>query len=208
MKFIRFLLAIFGLILVAFLIIGLLLPKDYSYESSRVIEAPPVVVFGLVNDVRKWEAWSPWADRDPSMVVTYGQRTIGAGGSYSWTSDAMGNGSLSITKSEPVSRIETALRFDTAEADGWWVFEPEGNGTKVTWGMEGEQEGIAGGYLAKLMPFFLANDFRTGLERLDVAAVAEAKEKGVMGSALEQVMQKAGQEIGAGIQEVLGGGSQ
>ena len=40
-------------------------PDDYRLTRTAVIAAPPATVFAQVNDLRKWDDWSPWAKLDP-----------------------------------------------------------------------------------------------------------------------------------------------
>jgi hypothetical protein len=35
-------------------------PADFRVTRSASIDAPPEVVFAQVNDLRKWNDWSPW----------------------------------------------------------------------------------------------------------------------------------------------------
>ena len=53
-------------VVAAVVIVGLLLPRSVHVERSTVIEAPPSVVFALVNDYRAFNRWSPWARIDPA----------------------------------------------------------------------------------------------------------------------------------------------
>jgi len=53
------------LITITLLIAGVLIfattkPKVLRVERSTVIQTPPEKVFVLINDFKKWEAWSPW----------------------------------------------------------------------------------------------------------------------------------------------------
>jgi hypothetical protein len=41
------------------------------------------VAFAQVNDLRNWEAWSPWAKLDPAAKQTYAGPTAGVGASFS-----------------------------------------------------------------------------------------------------------------------------
>jgi hypothetical protein len=126
-------------VLIALLaVIGFMLPKDYKVERSTTIQAPAEVVFEQVNDLKKNEAWSPW--KDPEMTVTYSPNTAGKGASSSWKSKKMGNGSQTIEESNPPSSLRTHLDFGaqgTAKVD--WSFVQEGEATKVTQTMTGEQ---------------------------------------------------------------------
>ncbi len=102
-----------GIIAFSVLIFGVraFLSKDFRVERSIQIDAPPVEVFDEVNSLRKWNAWSPWIARDPSIQNTYSGPDEGVGASVSWTSEGSGSRSQTIVLSEPPSRIETQLDF-------------------------------------------------------------------------------------------------
>ena len=54
--------------LLIFAVVILLQPGTFRVERSIVIAAPPEAVFVQVNDLHNWNAWSPWAKRDPNMT--------------------------------------------------------------------------------------------------------------------------------------------
>ncbi len=116
-------------------IIGLFLPSDPKVERSIVIKAPPAKPFDLVNDLERNSAWSYWNTKDSTMKMTYGEKRSGEGATYSWTSQKSGEGSLTIVKSIPNSRIETDLDFKKqGTGKGYFLFEEAPEGVKVTEG--------------------------------------------------------------------------
>lgn len=203
MKLIKFLfIGLVGL-LVLLLVVGMVLPNEYEVTRSTNIEAPPVIVYGQVNDLTKWEAWSPWKERDPGMKITYGDKSIGEGASYSWTGDVSGSGTLTIIGAEMGSRIDTRVEFDgQGEGNGFWTFEPDGNGTKATWGMKGTMPKPMGGFMVGMMDGWLGPDFEQGLAGVKREAEAEAKRKPAVGAALEQAAKELGQEMGKAMEEL------
>lgn len=48
------------IIMIALIVIAFVLPRHVSVERSVVINAPPDVVFPLVNNQSNSEKWSPW----------------------------------------------------------------------------------------------------------------------------------------------------
>lgn len=147
--------------------IGAFLSKDFRVERSIEMDAPPEVVFDEVNTLRKWEAWSPWKARDPSIQSEYSGPESGVGATVSWTSEKSGEGTQTITLSERPTRIETALDFgEMGQPNADWTFEPVGDGVMVTWGLSGTATGPLGGYFAKMMDGWVGADYEVGLERL------------------------------------------
>lgn len=132
--------------LVAILVVALLVavstrPDNFSVTRSAVIPAAPAVVFGHVNDLHKWEAWSPWAKLDPNSKVTFAGPQEGTGSSMAWAGNAdVGEGKMTITESKPNELILMRLDFikpmeGTSRTE--FSFKPEAGGTHVTWTMSG-----------------------------------------------------------------------
>ena len=147
--------------------IGSFLPKDFTVERSIEISASPEAVFDEVSSLRKWDAWSPWLARDPSIVNTYSGPQSGAGATVTWTSEKSGDGTQTITLSQRPKRLETALDFgEMGQPKAYWTFEPSGEGAKVTWGLTGTTSGPLAGYFAKMMDHWVGADYQDGLARL------------------------------------------
>ena len=70
------------------------LEGDFDVKRSRVIPADPTVVFNDLNDYKNWKDWGPWYEEDSTLVAIYPENTVGVGGSYSWTSEQDGDGSM------------------------------------------------------------------------------------------------------------------
>ncbi len=124
---------------VLLVIVGFLLPAKIELTKSIVVNAPPEYVFEEVNSLEQWGKWSYWFSLDSTMQVTYGDKREGAGATYAWTSENLGNGKAAIAESIPYSTIKANLNFmeeDTSRA--WYNFDPEGDGTRVTMGFSSD----------------------------------------------------------------------
>ena len=111
-------------------------PSDYDVSRTKTIKAPISAVFNTVNDLKTWENWGPWHDQDSTIVVTYGEKTVGVGASDSWTSKD-GPGSMETVNVVSNKLIEQKMRFgDNDPSDIIWHFEEIAEGTKVTWQMK------------------------------------------------------------------------
>ena len=130
-------------VIVLFVIIVAVQPGQYRVARTATIPASPEVVFGHVNDLHKWDAWSPWAKLDPAMKVTFEGPQSGTGASYAWVGNKdVGEGKMSITESKANELVRLKLEFikpfaSTAVTD--FTFKPEGNQTSVTWSMTGQK---------------------------------------------------------------------
>jgi uncharacterized protein YndB with AHSA1/START domain len=165
-------------LIAGFLAIVALQPADYAVSRSITIPAPPAVVFDLVNDLKKWNTWSPWAKRDPEAKYTYSGPENGKGASFSWAgNDQVGEGAMTISESVPGELVRYDLEFkkpmeDRASAE--IVLKSSGSGTEVTWSMKGTNNFI-GKLFGLLMNFdkMIGGDFEQGLANLkDEAAKA------------------------------------
>ena len=138
MKFLKPVLIILGVLIALTLVLGLIQPTHFSYEKTKLIEAPRQVVFEQVNNLKNWENWGPWDDYDSTMQVTYGEVYEGVGGSYSWTGDPQtsGSGSITLNHSSPDSLCFDLDFGGEGGGLGWFKLEDaDGSGTNTTWGM-------------------------------------------------------------------------
>jgi len=150
-------------------------PDTFAVQRSTSIKAPPDRIFTLINDFKRWDAWSPWEKKDPAMKRSYGPTTSGKGAHYAWEgNNDVGQGSMDITESVPPSKV--ALKLDFVKPfEGHNVVEftlvPRGGSTDVTWSMSGPAP-----FMSKVMQVFvnmdrmIGKDFEAGLASLKAAA--------------------------------------
>jgi len=165
----------FGLAALAAVII--LQPDRFVVTRSRTIAAPQRTLFGLVNDLRRFESWSPWADFDPSASKSFEGPPAGEGATMAWSGDKR-IGKITIVSSKPDESVEIKLDMQkpvAAQNDVHFLITPEGQGSKVEWTMLGRR-----GLVAKAMNLLLRYDdkigaqFEKGLARLEEAATKSA----------------------------------
>ena len=60
---------IIAIVVAAVLIMVSLQPDSLEIERAIKIKGSPSAVFRLINDLKQWEAWSSWAEKDPDMVT-------------------------------------------------------------------------------------------------------------------------------------------
>src|SRR6476469_11841 len=117
-------------------------PGSFRISRSTVLAASPNEVFSLVNDFRKWEAWSPWAKLDPECKNTFEGARSGTGAIFKWSGNhRVGEGRQKIIASRPGELVRIKVQFirpfaATNQTD--FDFESEENGTRVTWTMSGK----------------------------------------------------------------------
>jgi uncharacterized protein YndB with AHSA1/START domain len=134
-----------GLIIIVFLFAGyvMTLPDNISISRSAQFAASPAKVFAHVNDLHKWDEWSPWAKIDPKATNTFSGATQGKGASMSWSSEnpEVGVGTMTITDSKPNERIVMALEFKKpmeGNNNSEFMFKGDAKQTTMTWVMTGK----------------------------------------------------------------------
>lgn len=138
-------------------------PSEFRIARSTAISAPPAVVFAQVNNLHKWQDWSPWAKLDPNAKLTYSGPDAGTGASYTWSgNDQIGEGRMMVTESKPNDLVRFKLDFlkpfqatNVAE----FTFVPKGDQTEVTWSMSGHCN-----FLMKTIGLFMDCDKMVGPE--------------------------------------------
>ena len=141
MKILKYIVILIVLILVAGGIYVATYDGSYDVSRSKIIKAPIAHTFNTVNDLKTWEQWGPWHDEDSTIVVTYGDKTVGVGASDSWTSKD-GPGKMETIAVEPNKSIKQHIWFVDLEGEPggvYWNFEEVAEGTKVTWGMNAKK---------------------------------------------------------------------
>ncbi|PKQ46232.1 SRPBCC family protein [Confluentibacter flavum] len=155
-------------------------PNEFSFNRSRVIQAPVPVLFNKVNDFKNWPEFSPWLEQEPDAELTYGEKTVGVGAYYSWNGAVLGEGSMetrAVEDNKSISQHISFIKPFESESNINWDFEPIDEGTKVTWSMEGKQD-----FMTKMYTVFsgsieknTAPDFERGLFKLDSTVTADMK---------------------------------
>ena len=169
------------LLIVAAAIAALLIyaaTKADSFRLSRsaTIAAPPDKVFALINDLRQFNTWNPFAKMDPQQVMTYDAVTVGVGGAYTWQGEKSGAGRMQIAESVPAQRVTARLDFTKPlEAHNTVDFtiapQADGKSSQVTWAMHGPAP-----YINQVMTIFfdmdktVGGEFENGLANLKALA--------------------------------------
>lgn len=155
---------------------GMLLSPHFTVVRSITIQAPAERIYPLVADPHGWARWSAWHRRDPAMQIDYSGPASGAGAGWAWRSHSEGDGRMRFTAAEPGKRLSYELFFPDfgRTSHGQFRFDPNGDGTQVTWTMDGDMgRNPLHRWLGLCMNLLVGPDFDSGLARLK--AIAEQR---------------------------------
>jgi hypothetical protein len=145
-------------------------PDSFVVQRSTHVAAPPERILPLIDDFHAWASWSPYEKLDPGMKRTYSGALRGVGAVYEWDGNSKaGAGRMEIKRAD-TSRVSTQLDFTRpfrANNAADFIFEPQADGTRVTWSMTGTNA-----FMTKLFGVFvnmdrlIGRDFEAGLASL------------------------------------------
>lgn len=166
--------------LIVFTIIVYKQPDEFRVTRSLQMAASADKIFPHVNNLEKWQAWSPWAKLDPNAKTTFEGPKEGTGAIMRWDGNReVGAGSMTITESRPSEAIQFKLDFlkpmeSTSNAE--FTFKPEGNQTTVSWTMYGKNNfiGKAIGLIFDCEKM-VGEQFEKGLSNIKTVVEAEKK---------------------------------
>lgn len=148
----------------------------YTVERRTVVAAPPERIRAEIDDLRRWQAWSPFEGLDPDLERTYSGPASGPGSAYAWSGNRKaGRGHMEVKTSTPEA-VSIDLAFEKpfpSTSTSTFTLLPAGGSTTVVWSMVGPRPLV----LRLLSPVMsmdkiVGKDFERGLAQLK--AVAEA----------------------------------
>ena len=149
-------------------------PANAPIARSATLAASPAAIFPHINDLHKWQAWSPWAKLDPNSKSTFEGPESGVGSAMTWAgNDDVGEGKMTVV--ETVANDHVKIRLDFAKPFAGTSFatlslKPDGEKTNVTWSMVGENPS----YLSRVMcTLFNANKMVGGMFEKGLANLGE-----------------------------------
>ena len=159
-----------SILIAAFIGGAFLLPSTHHVERSIVAKATPATVFTVLNSFKQFNKWSPWAEVDPNAKTTYEGPESGIGAKMSWSGNRdVGTGSQEIVDSQPASKVVVKLTFGDFSGDyrATYLLAPEGEGTKITWGYDGDYgNNVMGRWFGMMSERMLGPDYEKGLAKL------------------------------------------
>ena len=138
-------LVLVGIVLAAAVVFVLvraaMLPNDFRVSRSTIIKAPREKVFALINDMKSFNQWNPFAKMDPSTKTIYRGPASGPSAAFDWEGTGKaGKGSLEIIEVNPPATVTMKLDIlKPMEGHNKVMFalQPNGDATDVSWTMTG-----------------------------------------------------------------------
>jgi uncharacterized protein YndB with AHSA1/START domain len=153
---------------VTVVIVGLLLPREWSVEKSVEITGDMAEIHALVSDAEQWERWmfDPAHAGTGLTTETEGQ---GVGATVRWSGEGS-NGEITIIAAEPNEGIrwDGKIEVDEVNNHGEIRYEQlDGGIVRVTLTDTGTLPPVIGGYFVPVMNSALAQHFAGALARLE-----------------------------------------
>lgn len=168
MKALKWIVYIVVGLITALLVLAFFLPDKKVFKNTITINSYPRPVYGMVNNLKNWDKWSPFKESDPSMISEYSGPESGVGSHQTWKGDKSGKGSITITE----SIFEKKVVYDLSMMEGskdttLFILERTPEGTKTTWETRISQAGYPIGRLMWLIAGgMMDKTFNKGLENL------------------------------------------
>lgn len=158
------------------LVLAALKPARFTVTRGIVIQRSRENVFALINDLHRWPEWSADAQEDVNVRRTYSGAPAGQGAICEWEGTGKsGKVRLQIVESSPnLVRVQADWERPFAARNlNVFTLEPQGETTRVTWTLDGENV-----FMLKVMTVFVSQEKLMGshLEK-GLAALKSAGEK-------------------------------
>lgn len=161
------------LIPIVLVLVSFFLPSSYRVERSATIRAKPEAIFAQINTVKRWTEWTAWTtNKYPDMTMAFSGPEAGVGANYSWAGKSTGQGSLTLTQSEPGKGIGYNLNFENGKylSKGGITLAASGDSVTVTWFNGGDLGwNPISRIFGLLMDKMMGPDFEEGLRSLQRA---------------------------------------
>ncbi|MGC4102121.1 SRPBCC family protein [Ferruginibacter sp.] len=100
-------------IIVIFLVLALIIKKDFSLSKEVIIDQPAAIVFNYLKLIKNQEKYSVWVMKDPNIKIVYTGTDGTVGFTSSWQSDDknVGVGAQEIIAIKEGESMQVEIRF-------------------------------------------------------------------------------------------------
>lgn len=175
--FLRLLILI--VVLIALLVgLAFVLPDRAHVERSVTVLRPPSQIYLLLTNLRRFNDWSPWFQRDPGASYVFSGPGSGVGATLSWRSERgdVGVGRQTLAAAVPDESVTFELDFGVrGRSSARFDLVGRNGETRVTWRLDSELPlhlderfgwNVVGRYMGLFMDRLVGPDFELGLANL------------------------------------------
>ena len=177
MRFLKRLLGFIIVLIIALIGVAFVLPRTAHVERSITIDRPASEVFGVLDNLRQFNRWSPWFELDPNAAYTFSGPPSGVGAKFAWAGNKdVQSGSMEIVDAKPDNSLTLQLDFgDMGRPMARFALAPTTGGTRVTWSLDSTQPlaidgkliwNTIGRYMGLFMDHMVGPDYDRGLAKL------------------------------------------
>ena len=175
-RLIEFLISI-AIVFALFVIVGIFLPSSRHLSESVQSNRRIAIAYDLLNNTRRFTDWNPILLHDPAAKITTEGKTEGVGAKVSYESKVrgVGDGSWTITESEPNKRILYSIDTETPGSNkrSELTLQPVGNHGRNTQITQTYDVDYGFNPIARYAGLYVSNsvgeDIKLGLSRLNNA---------------------------------------
>jgi effector-binding domain-containing protein len=134
MKALKWILIVVVLLIVLFVAVGYMLPREVVVTTSEKVNLPPQKVFHFIAGFVDRTAWDPWIKNDTAAETIFEIQDGYIGSKYKWDGPKVGRGTEEVDSVVIGSYIlnKVSLMPESSIPEEW-TFTPDGNGTDLTW---------------------------------------------------------------------------
>ena len=162
----------FGTVAGVFLL-GLVLPPQFEVQRSLKLDTSRERLHPFISDLRSWEDWTAWSDRE--LVHEYSEPSAGVGAWHVWRESDAGAGRIEITAAGVEEGVWYDMTFDrdTEPMRGAFRYLPSENGVQIEWSLRGQLGGPLERALGPIYSWRIGADFDASLKLLGDLACAD-----------------------------------
>jgi DNA gyrase inhibitor GyrI/uncharacterized protein YndB with AHSA1/START domain len=142
------------------------LDSQYKITRQRIINAPASLVFNQIADLKNWDKWAPWKEKDTTVQFEFSESTNKEGDYFRFTDLNGKRQRLTNLTLAPDSLIVQSMTDNDAVREFRWKIIPQEKGIVLRWTIEGELPFWQRIY-ANQMEDMIAPEMTRGLELID-----------------------------------------
>ncbi len=142
------------------------LDSEFKVVRSRQINAPANLVFNQIANLKNWDKWAPWKDKDSLIKFEFSESTDKEGDYFRFTDTDGNRQRLTNLTLSPDSLIVQSLSSNETTQEYKWHITPNDKGVKVSWTVSGELP-LLQRFYAKQMNDLIGPSMVRGLELID-----------------------------------------